>query len=438
MSEDTCNTLNSKDIQDKEDFPLGEVPDSARKGLWSLSVVLLGFTFFTSTMWAGGSLGISYKFWPDLIFVMLLGNLLLGIYVAILGYIAFKSRLNTVLMCRFCFGDFGSKWPDLVFGLTQIGWYAWGTAMIAFMFTELVGFSDSFSIPLMIFFGFFFCWTAYKGFKGLEILAAVAVPMMLILIIWSFIIATRDVGGFTGLAKIVPIETMTFGTALTIVFGTFVSGGTQATNWSRFANSASIAVWASLFAFFLGNGLMIFAGAYGGYVYQEPDIVRVLAIQGLWLPAIIMLLLNVWTTQGNTIYNFSVAGCNLFRSDKRRYFSIGGAALGTLLAILGMYELLIPFIILLGTVIPPIGGVIMADFFINHKGRYPKLSEVKFKKFNFVGITAYVLAALIANFSPGVAPINGVISAVILYAIINKIFIYSGHPQNHEITQFKM
>ena len=79
----------------------------------------------------------------------------------------------------------------------------------------------------------------------------------------------------------------------------------------------------------------------------------------------------------------------------------------------------------------------MADFFISHKGRYPKLSEVRFKKFNLVGITAYVLAALIANFCPGIAPINGIVSAVILYAIINKIFIYSGHPQNHEMSSLK-
>ena len=34
---------------------------------------------------------------------------------------------------------------------------------------------------------------------------------------------------------------------------------------------------------------------------------------------------------------------------------------GTLLALGGMYNLLIPFLVLLGTFIPPIGGVIMAD-----------------------------------------------------------------------------
>ena len=35
-----------------EDFPLSEVPETNRKGFWSLSAVLLGFTFFSATMWA--------------------------------------------------------------------------------------------------------------------------------------------------------------------------------------------------------------------------------------------------------------------------------------------------------------------------------------------------------------------------------------------------
>ena len=34
--------------------------------------------------------------------------MLLGIYAAGLGYIAFKSGLNSVLMGRFCFGEVGS------------------------------------------------------------------------------------------------------------------------------------------------------------------------------------------------------------------------------------------------------------------------------------------------------------------------------------------
>jgi len=422
--------MKTKQTIEQEDYPLSEVPVDARKSLLSTSVVLLGFTFFTATMWGGGSLGVAFKF-PALIGVTFLGNFLLGVYVAILGYIAFKSGLNSVLMGRFSFGDYGSKWPDFVLGFTQVGWYAWGTATVAIVFTKLLNLPEALNIPLMIFFGLAFCWTAYIGYRGLEVLSKVAVPAMTILIILSFVIATKDVGGLTGLLEIEPKESMTLGAALTIVFGTFVSGGTQATNWTRFAKSAKIAVFASLLAFFIGNGLMIFAGAYGAIVYQEADIVNVLALQGLLLIGIIMLFLNIWTTQDNTIYNFSVAGCNLIRSRNRRRMTLIGAAIGTILAIFGMYNWLIPYLVLLGTFIPPIGGVIMADFFYKHKRKYPELSSVKFKKFNFTGIAAYIAAAATAYFSPGVPPINGIIAAVIAYILFDLIFSALGFRQEH-------
>ncbi len=420
-------------VEAREDFPLSEVPTESRKSLWSTSVILLGFTFFTATMWGGGSLGVAFPF-GQLIGLIVLGNLLLGLYVAILGFIAFKTGLNSVLLARFGFGDLGSKWPDIALGFTQVGWYAWGTATVSIVFVQLLNLPEWLRIPFMIFFGFAFCWTAYVGYRGLERLSIISVPAMTILIVWSLTVSTRDAGGFSELLGITPTATMTAGAAITIVFGTFVSGGTQATNWTRFAKTGKIAILASLFAFFIGNGLMVFAGAYGAIVYQQPDIVDVLTTQGLLLAGIIMLFLNIWTTQDNTVYNFSVAGCNLLRTENRKRLTIIGAAIGTVLAILGMYDWLVPWLLLLGTFIPPIGGVIMADFFYKHKGKYPALDRVKMKKLNYAGLGAYVIASIIAYVSPGVAPVNGIIAAIIVYILLDVILKAVGLSQDHVIV----
>ncbi len=417
--------VQKRTVEAREDFPLSEVPLESRKSLWSTSVVLLGFTFFTATMWGGGSLGAAFPF-GQLMGLIVIGNLLLGIYVAILGYVAYKTGLNSVLLARFSFGDIGSKWPDFALGFTQVGWYAWGTATVSIIFVQLLNLPEWLRIPFMIFFGFAFCWTAYVGYRGLERLSIVSVPAMTILIVWSFVISSRDAGDVGGLLGIVPTSTMTAGAAITIVFGTFVSGGTQATNWTRFAKTGKIAIIASLLAFFIGNGLMVFAGAFGAMVYQQPDIVEVLTLQGLLLAGIIMLFLNIWTTQDNTVYNFSVAGCNMIRTENRKLLTVIGAAIGTLLAILGFYDWLVPWLLLLGTFIPPIGGVIMADFFYKYRGRYPKLSEAKLPKINIAGAVAYVGASLIAYFSPGVPPINGIVAAIVLYIVVDLIMTAAG------------
>ncbi|MGN0927296.1 cytosine permease [Ectopseudomonas mendocina] len=399
------------------DYPLSEVPNGARKGLFSTAILLFGFTFFTATMFAGGKIGMAFDF-TTLLWAAVIGNLLLGLYAAVLGLIACRSGLNSVLMGRFCFGEVGSKLSDMLLGFTQIGWYAWGTATIAIILVKILGLPESLTIPLMVLFGFGFCLTAFVGYKGLDLLSRVAVPAMLVLLVVSLWIATRDIGGLSGLLAVEPKESMSLSVAITLVFGTFVSGATQATNWTRFARSGRVAVLASMVGFFIGNGLMIVAGAYGAIVYQQPDVVEVLVLQGLSMAAVVMLFLNLWTTQDNTIYNFAAAGCNLLRTGKRKTVTLVGAGIGTLLAIGGMYEMLIPFLILLGSIIPPIGGVIMADFFYGHRARYPKLAEVRLPAFNWVGLGAYLIGALSAYFSPWVAPLVGIAVAALAYVML--------------------
>ncbi|TCS36391.1 cytosine permease [Reinekea marinisedimentorum] len=402
------------------DYPLSEVPTSDRKGVLSTSMVLLGFTFFTATMFAGGSLGTAFTF-PNLLVAIVIGNLLLGSYAAALAYIAYKSGLNSILMGRFCFGEKGSKLSDFILGFTQVGWYAWGTATIAIVLVKTLGLSEALTIPLTIFFGFAFCFTAMIGYKGLDWLSRFAVPAMMIFIIISLYKGMIDVGGFSELTATQPTSSMSLTAAITVVIGTFVSGGTQATNWSRFASSGKIAVFATMAAFFVGNGLMVFTGAIGTLIYQQADIVDVMIAQGSITLAILMLFLNLWTTQDNTIYNFAVAGCNLLRTDKRKIVTVCGAAIGTLLALGGMYNYLIPYLILLGTFIPPIGGVIMADFWIRHKGQYPLLADAQIPAFNFIGLGAYVLACLCAYFLPFMPPVTGVIVAALTYGVAIKI-----------------
>ncbi|TAJ43805.1 cytosine permease [Methanofollis fontis] len=400
-----------------EDYPQSPVPSHARRGFFPTSVILLGFTFFSATMWGGGAIGVAFPFWPDLIAIIVFGNLLLAGYVAGLAYVSQRSGLNTALLGRYCFGRIGSRWPDLVLGFTQVGWYAWGTATIAILFTELLNLEAGWRAPLMILFGFTFCWTAFIGYRGLERLSMVSVPLMCALIVVSMAIATRDGGGIAGIAAIVPATTMGVGEAVTIVVGTFISGGTQATNWTRFSDTPRTAVGAALLAFLLGNGLMVLVGAYGALVYGESDIVRVLELQGMLGLGVAMLFLNLWTTQDNTIYNFSVAGCDLARTNRRRVITLLGAAVGTALALLGMYDWLVPYMQMLGTVIPPIGGIILADYCCVHRRGYPPLDEADRSAVHPTGILAYIAASVIAAFSPGIPPLNGIVAAFVLYWI---------------------
>ena len=85
------------------DYPVTPVPRHARKSFVSLAIVLLGFTVFTPTMLAGAELGAAFAL-SDLIRVILLGSLVLGVYVAVLGWIGARTGLTTVVMSRYVLG----------------------------------------------------------------------------------------------------------------------------------------------------------------------------------------------------------------------------------------------------------------------------------------------------------------------------------------------
>lgn len=405
-----------------EDYPLSAVPLSDRKPFWSLALLLMGFALTSTTLFAGGAIGPAFSF-GQIIALIVVGNIILGAYCAALGYIAASSGLTTVLMARFSFGNVGSRWVDFVLGFTQIGWYAFTTAIIVQVLLEIFG-APAGGLPyflLVFFFNYAFCATAYIGYRAIDWLSRLAVPAMLILVAVSLAIA---VGDFGSAELLPPSGELSTGAALAVIIGTFISGGTQATNWSRFAASGKDAVIATLSAFFLVNGLLVFAGAFCTLVYGSEDLIQAMGSQGILAGGVLLLILNVWTTQDNTIYAFSVAGANMFRTRKRHAFVLGGATFALVLTLSGIYQLLPSYLILLGTFIPPIGGIIMVDFWQRYSGRFPRLSSPQ-PSFNWAGIIAYVAGSFVAfftgNIGLGIGPVNGIVTAAVLYRFLHPV-----------------
>ncbi len=405
-----------------EDYPLSAVPQSDRKPFWSLSLLLMGFALTSTTLFAGGAIGPSFSF-PQMLAIIVIGNLILGGYCAALGYIAARSGLTTVLMARFSFGNVGSRWVDFILGFTQIGWYAFTTAVIVQVLLELIG-APGTGLPyvlLVFFFNYAFCATAYIGYRAIDWLSRLAVPAMLILVAISLTLAFGDYGSA---AIPEPTGELSMGAALAVVIGTFISGGTQATNWSRFADSGKNAIISTLSAFMLVNGILVFAGAFCTLVYGSEDLIKAMATQGILAGGVVLLILNVWTTQDNTIYAFSVAGANMFRTHNRHAFVLGGATFALILTLSGIYDLLPAYLILLGTFIPPVGGIIMVDFWLRHRGRFPRLNA-RLPAFNWAGVIAYVIGSAVAYFTSnagiGIGPVNGIVVAAVLYAILYRV-----------------
>ena len=85
------------------EYEFSSVDSADRRGFPSLLVVMLGFTFFSASMWAGATLGNGLRV-PAFLLAVLAGNLLLGAYTGLLAHVAAKTGLSTHLLARRAFG----------------------------------------------------------------------------------------------------------------------------------------------------------------------------------------------------------------------------------------------------------------------------------------------------------------------------------------------
>lgn len=422
-----------------KDYPLQHVPSTDRVGLVAISSVLIGFTFFTPTMASGAQLGAAFKF-DELVWIIIAGSLILGIYVATICAIGAKTGLTSVLLSKYTLGKAGAKWADVILGGTQIFWYAITAEYMGNLFAHGLGFEASWvKIFFIVFWGVIMGFTALYGVRAMAIVSYIAIPLMAALMVIVIIMAVREAGSLDAIRAIIPTGEMSITVAITVIVGTFASGGTQAANWARFAKNAKVAFIAGLFGFLLGNGVMIFSGMLGGLVFQRGDLIELMMTMGLTVWALIILTLNIWTTNNATAYAFGMAGAEMFGKNDKKPFIVGGIIIALIMAIFGVSEIFIPMLNIFGTFIPPLGGVIIGDFFLVNKGKLPMLDYVSFKTWRIAPIISYVIACAVAYitgvYSIGVPSLQGIIIAAVLVPVVNAILKAAGVNDNHEIKE---
>lgn len=400
------------------DYTSERVPAGARRGFWPMFFIMLGFTFFSASMWTGVDLanGLDLK---GFITVILLGGVILAGYTGALGYIGAHTGLSFDLLARRAFGAKGSYLPSAMIALTQIGWFGVGAAMFAIPAAEVLA-KDSTILPYVLVLGVGVCMTtsAYFGIKGLEIVSYVSVPLIAILGTYAMVKATVQGGGLTAIFE--KSTGMSIFTGVGLVIGSFVSGGTATPNFTRFARGNKTAVWTTIIAFFLGNTLMFcFGGVSGAFVGQN-DIFWVMIELNLGIFAFLVLGANIWTTNDNALYTGALGLANITGKKKKPMVLIAGV-IGTVAA-MWLYNNFCDWLTILNATLPAVGVILIADFFVNRKAYEGE--EPAGRPVNWAAIVGVVAGALVGNltggnlikdFTFGIAAINNMVVAVACY-----------------------
>lgn len=408
-------------INNDADFTSGRVTKEGRKSNLSMFMVMLGFTFFSASMWAGQNLAAGLDF-AGFIGAIILGGIILGAYTGTLGYIGAETGLTLDMLAHRSFGRKGSWLPSAMISFTQMGWFGVGLAMFAIpVAQELFGLEVTpdhmppLGYILVVIAGILMTASAYFGIKSLTIISYIAVPLVGILGTVAMIMAIHR-GDATLIEQFAKSNdgSLTIIAGAGLVIGSFVSGGTATPNFARFSKNGKIGFWVTVVAFFLGNSLMFFFGAVSSIYVGGNDIFEVMLNLGLFWFAVIVLGFNIWTTNDNALYSSGLGLSNIFGFSKKTMVLVAGI-IGTISAV-WLYWNFCGWLNVLNCTLPPIGAILIISYFMNRNDY--KSDNVKIDTVNWAAVIGVVLGAVVANLLHwGIASINGMVVAVICYLI---------------------
>lgn len=355
-----------------EEFEHKPVPKTARRTTFSVSMVWIGFPMIITGAMTGSILVAGMGFKSALI-AMLIGNALMFAYVGALGILGTSRGFNFALLASVVFGKKGYIFASSLLSTLLLGWYAVQTGITGNLIHTAYNLDY---LTMTIIAGLLYLGITFIGIRGLHWIGVISVPLFIVLGGWvafhSGSIAGWDkVVAYPGVKADMP---MAFGIGLTIVLALFVDAGTVAADFNRWAadtKGSLIATFcafpfANLFAMLVG-GIMTAALAlpspqpfgldnmFGYMVSQNSGLLSVIAF--------IFLFINLGSVCAHCLYNSAVGWSRIAKSHMRLLAVILAVA-GIAIAAANVWALFIPWLSLLGILVPPIGAIVIADLFI--------------------------------------------------------------------------
>ncbi len=391
-------TLDVEKESQSADNPLAPLTPSQRRQTLPLLTLAFGWGFLVTGLLTGGALGQGLPFWPDLVVASFLGNFMNFVIGGLVGYIGYKTACNSGLLYRFAYGNIGAYLPVLFIALMTIGWQ--GIVVGAFGFAWAQSFDSPTFYAVALFAGLLYTVTTCFGVSALE---KVSMPSVLVLIgvgTYAAWLNIDQVGGwseFLALSAMKSTESpLTMKNAINLVVGSWIVGAIVMAEYTRFAKKAWVALAIPFIVLIISQWFLQIIGSMGGIVSGTYEFTTYMLQQGTIIGGLglIAMSLALWTTGDANLYLPAVQTASLLRRPQRVTTVVCGL-LGTVLG-LGIYQYFLFWIGLLASIVPPLIGPVIVDFYIVNRMRYDASSLDQLPRWNAVAIAAYAIGAIAA------------------------------------------
>ncbi|MFE0148417.1 purine-cytosine permease family protein [Nonomuraea sp. NPDC059007] len=414
----------------REDYALERVPASARYGWMTIAVQRFGLLSALSQFLLGATLGLGMTFWQAVLAVTL-GAAILELVAIALGVAGMREGLSTSLLARWAgFGRYGSGLVGLVIATALLGWFGVQTAVLARGVSGLLGGSPAWIWAIAG--GLAITAIVVHGFAGMAWTAWITVPAFLALAGWAIAVelAQRPLGELIASSPAGPAMSLAQGA--TLVAGGFIVGAVISPDMCRFNRNAADVVKQTVLGISLGEYVLALVGVLLAHALRTGDVVTIVTTTSGTVGVLVLITATAKVNDWN-LYAASLGVTNTLYTAfglkaGRAAVTVGLGVVGTALAALGMADHLVGFLILLGVAIPPIAGIMVAEYYVvrtwravldtsREQGALPARSP----GWAPAALAVWVAAALIGHYVTwGIPALNALLAAFVLYALAGK------------------
>lgn len=406
-----------------ETTTLAPLPMESRKSWLDVALIQAGIMICVPSLLLGGMLAQAMSL-RNAIISGTIGYLIVILLFSLMGMIGSDIGRPTCVTAIGGFGRKGTRYiiSTLIF-ISMIGWFAVQTSVCGDAFSNLM--KNFFGIDFppvasMIIWGVIMLVTAVYGINALDILNRIAVPALFAITIIGCIMALNKYGT-ANLSNdpVTPTMTIIGGIVLTVSF--MAAGCLAASDITRYQKTRKDTILSSSLGVAPAGILMVILGAIMTRVAEQYDLTLVFCQIGLPIVGMIVLIAATWTTNTTNAYSGGINAvlmCHL-SDDKRAMATMVSGLIGTVCALFGLADHFESFLYILGDLLLPTMGVILADYWILGKGK-PENYKMP-GGFNWLGIISWLCGYAVIKLIPyGIPFAQGIIVAGLLYIILAK------------------
>ncbi len=375
-----------------------------------VAIVCIGIAFTLTGLYMGSEIALELG-WRKGVVAAVVGSVILAVMSIPAAIVGARTRLSTYMVVRHVFGTGGSRVVNAVLALVLIGWYAVTAELFGrTCYLTVHQYFPHSPVPMGAFTvacSLLVMATTVFGFRSLDRLSLLVAPLLVALTAYVAMRAVahvpwRQISGSTG-------SLPDLGRGISAVVGGMIVNVVLMPDLTRYSRSVLDCAVISVTGNGIANGAMLVLAMLPALAFGEIDPMKYMALLDLVLAGFAILVLSTWSVNAVNLYSTGLVTATALPGYSYGAVVIGSGLVGTGVALLGLSDRFLDFLVVLGLVVPPIAAVYQVDFFVLRRTDYGETAPERARRSHGHALVSFgVGAALGCGLYAAKASLTGV------------------------------